>query len=257
MIDKEYTEQWPYHSVAAIIRAHSLIRSFPEVDKERTAITGISWGGYLTCMVVGLDNRFKAAVPVYGCGYLNDNAVWDNCFNKLTPEQCKKWTSLWDPAQYLPATSMPILFMNGTNDFAYPLDIYMKSYDLVPGNKQMCVTVYMPHSHPAGWAPKEIGLFIDQHLLDKPALPAIEEITVKDGVVTGEVTNDVKLSKAELHFTSDKEVVNRRKWTTVPAKIDGRTITAEGLPADANAYFLTVRDDRDGVVSSRVELAKP
>ena len=47
-IDKAVTEQWSYHAVAAAIRAHSLIRSFPEVDPERTAVTGISWGGYLT-----------------------------------------------------------------------------------------------------------------------------------------------------------------------------------------------------------------
>lgn len=31
---KEPGEQWPYHAVAAAIRAHSLIRSFPEVDAE-------------------------------------------------------------------------------------------------------------------------------------------------------------------------------------------------------------------------------
>ena len=68
-IDKPPTEQWSYHAVAAAIRGHSLIRSFPEVDAQRTAVTGISWGGYLTCIVAGLDSRFKAAVPVYGCGF--------------------------------------------------------------------------------------------------------------------------------------------------------------------------------------------
>jgi len=29
-------------------------------------VTGISWGGYLTCIVAGIDDRLKAAVPVYG-----------------------------------------------------------------------------------------------------------------------------------------------------------------------------------------------
>src|SRR5437588_585808 len=67
-VDKPVAEQWPYHAVAAVVRAHSLVRSFPEVDADRTAVTGISWGGYLTCIVAGIDPRFKAAVPVYGCG---------------------------------------------------------------------------------------------------------------------------------------------------------------------------------------------
>ena len=69
-IDEPIQGQWTYHAVANVILAHSLVRSFEEVDTNRTAVTGISWGGYLTCIVAGLDNRFKAAVPVYGCGFL-------------------------------------------------------------------------------------------------------------------------------------------------------------------------------------------
>lgn len=42
-------DDWPYHAVANVIRVHSLLRSLPDVDPNRTAITGISWGGYTTC----------------------------------------------------------------------------------------------------------------------------------------------------------------------------------------------------------------
>ena len=59
VIDQPIEDQWPYHAVANVILAHSLIRSFPKVDASRTAVTGISWGGYLTCIVAGLDNRFQ------------------------------------------------------------------------------------------------------------------------------------------------------------------------------------------------------
>src|SRR5262249_12413151 len=151
---------------SAAIRAHSLIRSFPDVDPDRTAVTGISWGGYLTLIVAGVDNRFKAAVPVYGCGHLGENSAWLKHLDRMTPEERERWLKLWDPAQYLPAITMPILFVNGTNDFAYPLDSYMKTYHEVPGKKQIRVTVKMPHSHPDGWAPAEIGMFIDQYLRD-------------------------------------------------------------------------------------------
>ena len=64
------SDDWPFHAAGAVIRAHSLLRSFAEVDPEHTAVTGISWGGYTTCLVASLDDRFKAAVPVYGCGFL-------------------------------------------------------------------------------------------------------------------------------------------------------------------------------------------
>lgn len=68
-------DDWPYHAIAAVVRAHSLLRSFEEVDAERTAITGISWGGYTTCIAASVDNRYKAAVPVYGCGFLFEGGI--------------------------------------------------------------------------------------------------------------------------------------------------------------------------------------
>ena len=116
-IDQPPQDQWTYHSVANVILAHSLMRSFEAVDAKRTALTGISWGGYLTCIVAGLDSRFKAAVPVYGCGYLHENSVWLDRFAKMTPQQKDKWVRLWDPHMYIGTAAMPVFFVNGTNEF--------------------------------------------------------------------------------------------------------------------------------------------
>lgn len=251
------TEQWPYHAVASAIRAHSLVRSFPEVDPSKTAVTGISWGGYLTCIVAGFDSRFKAAVPVYGCGYLHENSAWLDRFEKMTPAERERWVTLWDPSQYLPAVSAPILFVNGTNDFAYPLDSYMQSYDAVPGEKQIRVTVNMPHGHPPGWEPQEIGLFIDHHLLGKPALPMLGEPTSADGTVRVTCKSAVKLKEAALHYTTETGPINKRKWETAAAMIDGESISALAPPEGATAWFLTATDDRGAIASTRVWLAKP
>ncbi|MBL8830247.1 MAG: acetylxylan esterase, partial [Planctomycetaceae bacterium] len=200
-VAKPPQEQWPYHAVAAAIRAHSLIRSFAEVDAERTGVTGISWGGYLTCVVAGVDSRFKAAVPVYGCGFLHENSAWLDRFAKMSTSERERWTKLWDPSQYLPAVSMPILFVNGTNDFAYPLDSYMKSFEQPQSEKLIRVTVNMPHGHPAGWAPAEIGLFIDQHLRQGKPLAKLDQPRLAAGEVRVLCLNDVPLRSASLHYT--------------------------------------------------------
>ena len=55
--------------MADVIRGVSLLASLPDVDSKRLGITGISWGGYLTCIVASLDDRLRVAVPVYGCGF--------------------------------------------------------------------------------------------------------------------------------------------------------------------------------------------
>ena len=37
------------------------------------------------------------------------------------------------------AASMPMLFLNGSNDGAYPLDSYMKTYELVQSPKNIAI----------------------------------------------------------------------------------------------------------------------
>ena len=61
-------DQWVYHAVASVVRANSFMRSLPDVDPERIGVTGVSWGGFLTCIAASIDDRFRFAAPVYGCG---------------------------------------------------------------------------------------------------------------------------------------------------------------------------------------------
>jgi dienelactone hydrolase len=252
---KEPGEQWPYHAVAAVIRAHSLIRSFPEVDADRTGVTGISWGGYLTCIVAGIDHRFRAAVPVYGCGHLEENSAWsDRMQKRMTAEERTRWTELWDPKQYLPSVRMPIFFVNGTNDFAYPLDSYQNSIDDVRGQKLIRITVNMPHGHTVGWQPQEIGLFIDQTLQQKQLLPEPGEPKLEGGQVSLTCHGTVLPKSASLHYTTGKEPINKRTWQTVPATVNGSQVTVAAPPGDATIWFLTVQDERGSIVSTRVML---
>ena len=251
-IDQPPRDQWTYHAVADVILAHSLLRSFKEVDAGRTAVTGISWGGYLTCIVAGLDNRFKAAVPVYGCGFLHENSVWLPRFEKMTPQQRDLWVQLWDPSRYIGSAAMPVFFIDGTNDFAYPLDSYAKTYGLVKGRRNLRITVNMPHSHRDGWAPAEIGLFVDEHLRGGKPLPTILQPEKSGDDMHAAVRAKTKLVSATLHYTTETGPINKRQWQTIPGQVEGSRITAKAPPAEATIWFLTVTDERGAVVSSEL-----
>ena len=251
-IDAPVTEQWSYHAVANVILAHSLLRSFHEVDTRRTAITGISWGGYLTSIVSGLDNRFKASVPVYGCGFLHENSVWLPRFAAMSPEQAAKWVELWDPSSYIASASMPVFFVNGTNDFAYWLESYKKTYDLVKGERNLRITVNMPHGHEVGWAPKEIGLYIDEHLINGTPLPKLGTPGMDNGVIRASLSTSTAIQSASFHYTTDVKANHERQWTTVPATVKQNEIHVSAPPSEANIWFFTVTDERDAIVSSEV-----
>ncbi len=248
--DDEVGKMWTYHAVAAAIRGHSLLRSLPEVDEDRTGVTGISWGGYLTCILAGVDHRFKVAVPVYGCGFLDHNSCWMPIFEKMDPAQRRRWVGYFDPSQYLPHVRCPILFMNGTNDFAYPMDSHRKSCRAVPGRADVRIEVRMPHGHKAGWAPKEIGLFVDSVLCDGRPLPRLDEMKIDGGKVSAPFEAEVPVVAGHLHYTADTGPLKQRKWHTVEAAVDGDTVEA-ALPEDRPLlYYLSVTDRRGATTST-------
>lgn len=249
----DFSDDWPYHAAASVIRAHNLLRSFPEVDAERTAVTGISWGGYTTCLVASLDDRFKAAVPVYGCGFLHEGESVQKPSIDGLGDRKDDWVRLYDSGSLLPRCRVPILFVNGTNDVHYPLDSYMKSFNVVAGPKEIRVTVKMPHGHPPGWAPQEIGLFIDSHCRGGTPLPVPGTPTNDGDSVRVSYTSRTALKNAQLHYTTDTGLRSQRQWTSVPATITPNAVIAPQPPAEANTWFLTLTDERDATVSTTVQ----
>lgn len=253
---KSISDDWPYQAVANGILAHSLLLSFPEVDADRTAVTGISWGGYATCIVASIDYRFKAAVPVYGCGFLHEDGMWSAEFNKLGAEGTRRWVHLYDPSSYLPNDQVPMLFVGGTNDQFFSLNSFMKSYKAVPlVQKNLRLQVNMVHSHEAGWAPNEIGWFVDSVLgvNEESPLPVIGEPQFKKGNAISSLNSALPISGAWLNY--DMPGKTGREWVTIPAKIEHGHISAPLPPVDSNFLFFNVTDDRGATVSSLVRIS--
>ena len=244
--------RWTYHAVANVIRAHTLLRSFEEVKGQKTALTGISWGGYLTCIVSGLDQRFSVTMPVYGCGFLRDNSVWkESQFNKMEEQEAEVWHSLWDPSHYIGAATMPVMFLNGTNDFAYPMDSYAKTCALVTSEKNFSIQLKMAHGHLFEF-PEFFG-FVDQYVLGATPMAVVSRPSVSDGRVTASVEAATKLVSARLHYTTGSHQNNReREWETIPLEINGNTLTGTVPPKDAKVWYVDVRDDRNLLVSSEI-----
>lgn len=251
-VDDPVTEQWFYHGVANVILAHSLIRSFSEVDPSRTGVTGISWGGFLTCIVAGLDNRFAAAVPVYGCGFLYENKAWAGIFSPMTPVQRDRWVTLFDASRYVGSASMPVFFLNGTNDFAFFLDIHQKTCQLVNSPRNIRLSVEMKHGHVEGWEPIEIDRFMDQYLRGGPPLPVIELPSRSGSLVAAPVSKDTPISTASRVYTTGKGPLNSCTWETTPAEIANGLITAKTTPEGTTMWFFIVKDTMGAMVSSEV-----
>jgi hypothetical protein len=201
--------------------------------------------------VAGVDARFRFAVPVYGCGFLGDNSVWLPEFQKMGPEKSARWLGRWDPSVWLRHSKMPMLWVTGTNDFAYPMDSLQKSYRLAQGPHTLCIRLRMPHGHGgAGENPAEILGFAENQLRDGQPLARItgQGRDGRQAWITFEAA--LPIQRAELNFTRQTGRWQDRSWEATAAEINAATHQATArLPQGVKVYYFNLIDQRNLLVS--------
>ena len=173
--------------------------------------------------------------------------------------KAKQWLDLWDPSVYLARAKMPMLWVTGTNDFAYPMDSLQKSYRLPKSARTLCIRVGMVHGHGGpGENPEEIHAFADALLKRGSQLTQIKSQGRIGDRVWITFRNLRPAAKVELNYTADLGPWQTRVWNTVPAVMDPRSGRAEVLlPKDTTVYYFNVIDDNGLVVSSEHVEIKP
>lgn len=249
--------QWMFQAVGDVLLAHNLLRSFPEVDTSRTALTGISWGGVITCVVAGLDERFKAAVPVYGCGYLWESGRMETQLNALSKADRKTWITQYDPAGYLKNAAMPLLFLNDAQDPYFALPSYMKSYREAP-RAMLSVKTDLKHSHHAGWSNDEIYYFINHCINGAKGLAWVGRPGQKGNILTAPVKAPVTIREAWLCYTRDtSRSPENRKWMRIKATLRHGKLTSPLPPSGTTMYYFAVQDIRGLQSSGEVHFSRP
>jgi len=245
-------EQWFYHAVADVIRANSLLRSFPEINPRKIGLTGISWGGTIVSTVAGIDSRFVFVIPVYGGGFIHesDNPGLVQWFppKNMTADQFRDYRMKWDPSAHLPSAKMPMLWVTSVADPVFQIDIFAKSAQATGGPSTLCMRPWMIHGHGNGWndAP-EIWSFADHLVKDGPPLPKLGRPIINPGTgmlhtkYTGDITD------AWIYFTSSAGLWKSRKWHFIEcARGEKELVAKKPLPQGTTAYLVYVFRDIRG-----------
>ena len=261
-IDRELNDQWFYHAVADIILTHSLLRDpmfSNKIDVNHIGITGISWGGILTNVATGIDDRFDFSIPVYGCGYLYDSPVYSNQLTFLPKSLQKYYLENWDPSLYIPLQTQPTLFINGTNDLQFTMNIFTNSYNASNTEKYLRIEHNMRHGHAAGWSPKEIYNFADYITNNSSSaiqpLKFINENANKANQVSYTYSYQGQIDEAILYYTNDTITWKKDEysWTGIPANLtkkEGGAMITATLPKNTQAYFINLNDKHKNYIFS-------
>jgi len=252
-----WRDTWLYHAIAATVRAHSILAGQAGVAAGRIGLTGISWGGYLTCIAAAVDPRLVCAASIYGCGHLQRNCSddWMECFQRMTEGERRAWHAQRDPAVFLPRVHQPLLFVTGLNDQPFPLDSLAATTLLPAGPVALSLQPGLEHSMEAAWAVRDVGIFCDQHLRRGEPLPRLgTPVWAADGALRCELLpGPVAIRQARLVLTRDHHRWQDRTWVAGPARLTGRSVSG-AVPADATAAILLVEDERGAITTTRPQL---
>ena len=229
--------------MADVIRANSLLRSYPDINPKKIGLTGISWGGTIVSTVAGVDSRFAFVVPVYGCGFIHesDNPGLSQRFppKNMAEAQFTDYRTKWDPSVHLPFAKMPMLWVTGVADPVFQIDIFAKSAKTAGGPSSLCLRPFLVHGHGNGWedAP-EICAFADHVVKAGPPLPKIERPEGSPGGnVHAKYTGD--FTEAWVYFTAGGGLWKDRKWQFIQCNLaKGELVSRQGIPAGTTAYFI-------------------
>lgn len=209
-------------NVANVVIAHSLLRSFPEVNRERTVFVGLSWGSWYGTCVAAVDGRFKGGVEIY-CG--DRNPLSGSC-------------ELVD-GRFLPSAKIPLWWVVGTTDrnaSPYTLNDGFNACGRLAG---LTIINKLGHSH--------VGFQFDSVMRSAMAfagmakgLPRLGEAIVFGGKIRAPVLDEGEgISFASIGYTCDTDAATwKRRWKYAPAKVVNGFVVAD-VPDGTVQCFLS------------------
>lgn len=244
-----------YHAIWAALRAITFLRTLPEVDTTRIAVSGASMGGIETFIIASIDPRVSIAIPIVAAGNY-ENLIRAGTFaNGLIPpnvsindEGARNIMKYFDVIAYVPKIKIPILMLASTNDEFFTLESTNDTFNMIGSNdKTLNLAPNWGHfKEYKGWI-ESILLWLNYHFnRSNESLPKIVcEYEVHRGVfakviVKANISGDYNLFLAYRHGSFGET------WKVVPMELKNgiwtKTISSN-VPGNLMFYVIARKGD--------------
>jgi dienelactone hydrolase len=118
----ERDRRYQIQLIVDLRRAVDVLVSQPEVDPQRLAYIGLSYGAAMGGLMAGVEDRLATLVLIVGDGGLNEHTS-DPDEQGYPDHWHQAWVdAMWpiEPLHFVGRATAPILFMNGTQDVNVP-----------------------------------------------------------------------------------------------------------------------------------------
>ena len=212
-------------NVANMVLAHSLLRSLENVNPEKTAFVGLSWGSWYGAMVAAVDPRFKGGIEIY-CGDVNRDSK--NFIN----------------GRFHHAVKVPLYWVASTNDQNVTPPTLQAGFEECAKLENQSLVIRLPHSH-VGFGFPSCFRMAEYFLKGGCGLPKLGKAQIEGNSIRADILARGRgITHAILCYTEDAEekTTHKRLWKSVPAQVDTNSVRAE-LPKGVYQCFLSAYDE--------------
>lgn len=241
-------DTWMHYATRSAIIANSFLHNLDYVDKYKIGVSGVSWGGIITSIITGYDNRFAFSIPIYCSLNQLDSDSTIAGYMKNNPE-----AEIWDNDTALSKINTPTLFVASNIDIHARLDSISKTYENTK-NSYLSVIEGLLHSQAHAAALLEPYTFADSIVKNNAFITLKNQPDIEGSTVGFNVPKKVKIDKAYLFYTTDQISINMN-WSKQRLVIDNNKIDYE-VSSNWTAFYLTIIDNYGNRVSSKLIVRK-
>jgi hypothetical protein len=251
-----------YDGIIGSIEAFNLLSSQPNVDDQKMAVTGSSWGGYLTTFTAGLlGSRVKAAYSTWGCGFYETGSFWSESISQMPSHYKSDWLTYLDAGRRAKDITAPYFIEQATNDTYFWPEAVSATLNAITGTKNHVTMANLNHDILSSSAAMK-QRYMNYHLKGVGSIFGTINITSSDMQLDGSLKINmnvslpvgVSLSSVQLYYSVPTLTWQTRNWIELQATLVNGSSYQATLPASlvnkGVNYYANMIDTRQFQTSS-------
>jgi dienelactone hydrolase len=253
-----------YDAGVAGLQAFNYMKSQANVNSAKMAISGTSWGGYMTTLLSGiLGSQVKAAYAIYGCGFYDLGTNWTSReYGALSAADKVTWVTYFDAGRRCPFITAPYFIEQPTDDQFFWPEAVQGTLDAIPGTRNRVTMPNLNHMEISN------GTVMKQTYMNfylKGTGSAFGNISIASSVPQGDGSLQVNMnvslasgttvSSVQLYYSVPDASTDwqTRTWTSIAATLVSGTTYRAVIPAaqvNQNVNYYGYFTDSRTVVTS-------
>ena len=251
-----------YDAIIGSIEAFNLLSSQPNVNAKKMAVTGSSWGGYLTTFTAGLlGSRVKAAYSTWGCGFYETGSFWSNFIAQMPSHYKSDWLTYLDAGRRAKDITAPYFIDQATNDTYFWPEAVSATLNAIIGTKNHVTMANLNHATLSSSATMK-QLYMNYYLKGVGSPFGTINVTSSDMQSDGSLKINmnvslpagVSLSSVQLYYSVPTLTWQTRNWIALTATLvngnNYQVIIPASLVNQEVNYYANMIDTRQVQTSS-------